>query len=612
MRSCPRCGATVGPDAHRCPACNAALSASSASSANPASDAAPLQSFETFSPDGATQAQPSAEKWGPGAWGPGGEIIDSYPLEPVSPPNTSFFPPSEQPTVVREYASGMPRPDAPYRPPAIPTGARYPGYPSIPQNGQAATRSPYPAYPTYPGFAYGWYPPPQRPRVPGETYHKVLSILALIACSLVLLGGLGILLVLALLALVYEGQDLSVVNLLVMSALASLTGGGFGLYHSIRALTHHESAPFSLPHFLALAASSLVVIIAGVGLFASGLPTGAIALIEPLVLLSGILPAFTFLALAHHLLRVNVSWRRVALSFTSGATLSISAALLIELVFTLLLAKTFNLNILDPTSFNPGDNPSGIIGFLILLAIGAPVAEETTKQIGGFFLLPRIKLPREAFLIGMASGLGFAIIETSGYIGEGQADWIGIAIQRLGAGLLHGLGAAMAGLGWYYLFKGKGMRRRWSLGIGCLVYAYVQHAIFNGGAVLVLVLIPPLRAWHASLLGLVFDASVIYAFLLYALILTALVLVTRRLYHASPQVPLAGTAAQAAPKVSLATASIAPGRNNTQQPPDAPAEASMPPRSPGREDGPSVNGYVPNADTLPNSTAGNTESGGRV
>lgn len=509
----------------------------------------------------------------------------------------------------------MPGPYTPYRPAAGPAGARYPGYPIIPQPGQtppALPYPPYPAYPGYPGYAYGGWYPPQRPKVPGETYHKVLSILTLIACSLVLLGGLGILILLAVLALLDEGQDLSVSNLLVMAAIAALAGGGFGLYHSIRALTRHESAPFSLPHFLALAACSLVVVIAGIGLFASGLPTGDIALIQPLVLLSGILPAFTVLALALQRLRVNVSWRRMALSLTSGATLSIGAALLLELLFTLLLARTFSPNSLDPTTFNPGDNPSAIIGFLLLLAIGAPVMEETTKQIGGFFLLPRIKRAQEAFLIGLASGIGFAIIETSGYIGEGQADWVGIAVQRLGAGLLHGFGAAMAGLGWYYLFKGKGMRRRWSLGIGCLVYAYVQHAIFNGGAVLILVLIPPLRAWQFNLFGLIFDASVIYAFVLYALILTALVLVTRRLYHQAAQPPLAGNGIPPAPRVSLAAASIGPGRNGAQPLSGAPIDASAPLRPPDRMDSAAQHRYAPNADALPNNAAGNRELGGQA
>lgn len=612
MRSCPRCGATVGPDAKICPSCHAALPTPEASSAHLASDAAPQPGSETFSPNGATSAAPGAETWGPGAWGPAEEVFDPYLPAPFSRPRGTFSPPGEQPTAVREYGTGTPGPYAPYRPAAGPAGARYPGYPIIPQPGQAAPAPPYPPYPGYPGYAYGGWYPPQRPKVPGETYHKVLSILTLIACSLVLLGGLVILILLAVLALVDEGQDLSVSSLLVMAAIAALAGGGFGLYHSIRALTRHASAPFSLPHFLILAASSLVIVIAGVGLFASGLPTGDIALILPLVLLSGILPAFTVLALALQRLRVNVSWRRMALSFTSGTTLSIGAALVLEGLFTLLLARTFSPNSLNPTTFNPGDNPSGIIGFLLLLAIGAPVMEETTKQIGGFFLLPRIKRAQEAFLIGLASGIGFAIIETSGYIGEGQADWVGIAVQRLGAGLLHGFGAAMAGLGWYYLFKGKGMRRRWSLGIGCLVYAYVQHAIFNGGAVLILVLIPPLRDWHANLFGLVFDASVIYAFVLYALILTALVLVTRRLSHPATQPPFAGNEVQSAPKVSLATASIGPGRNGAQPLPGAPIDASAPLRPPDRMDSAAQHRYAPNADALPNNAAGNRELGGQA
>src|SRR5690348_11890679 len=149
MRSCPRCGATVGPDAQICPSCHAVLPAPT-SSVNSASDGALPRSSETPSPDGLTPAQPSAETWGPGAWGPVGEIVDLYPPEPFSLPNASFSPPGEQPPPVREYATGMLRPNASYRPPARPEGARYPGYPIIPQSGQPAPTAPYPAYPSYP------------------------------------------------------------------------------------------------------------------------------------------------------------------------------------------------------------------------------------------------------------------------------------------------------------------------------------------------------------------------------------------------------------------------------------------------------------------------------
>ena len=56
---------------------------------------------------------------------------------------------------------------------------------------------------------------------------------------------------------------------------------------------------------------------------------------------------------------------------------------------------------------------------------------------------------------GLAGGIGFDMFETVGYIGQGQADWIYVAIERVGAGLLHGVGAGMSALGWYYLIAAR-------------------------------------------------------------------------------------------------------------------------------------------------------------
>jgi RsiW-degrading membrane proteinase PrsW (M82 family) len=612
MQSCPRCGTPIGPDERSCPRCGAALSAAPAVFSDLTSDAVAPKA-----PPAAGSAQPKTESWGPGTWGPGAELDGLLPpAGRVSPPPT---PQGNQPPLVREYSPGSaPRPAPPYRPPVRPPGGPYPGYPLIPANGQAPTApgypiapaTPYPAYPAYPGLGspYGWYPPPRPPRAPGETYQKVLSILALIACCLLILGGLLLLVILVALPLANSGQDLSSVTLVAMAAIFALAGGGAGFYHSIRALTRQPSAPLSLPHYGLLAAASLAVLGTGLALFALNQPAGSLALTEPLILLSGILPAFTFLALALQRLQVNVSWRRMTLALTSGATLSIGAALVLELILTWFLALTFNISTLDPTNFNPGSSPSVAIGFLILLAVGAPVVEETTKQISGFLLLPRIKRPQEAFLIGLASGIGFAMVETADYIGSGQADWIDIAIQRVGAGLLHGMGAAMAGLGWYYLIKGRGMRRRWLIGFGCLIYAYVQHAIFNGGAVLLLILIKPLQTWHFDIFELRFDASVLYAFALYAVILGVLLVVTRRLR-------------QPTPRVALATTSVAPGQNGAHPPANNQVSANgdnwaaIGTKSsatgedlPGSPNGPDI----PSTDVLPSGTQGSSDSGGSV
>jgi hypothetical protein len=134
--------------------------------------------------------------------------------------------------------------------------------------------------------------------------------------------------------------------------------------------------------------------------------------------------------------------------------------------------------------------------------------------------------------MGLAAGCGFAIFESvSIYIGQGQADWIAVAIERIGSSLLHGVGAGMAALGWYYLINGKGVRLRWWRGFGCLAYALVQHGLFNGLA-LFTSLPGPVSSWlqHPVYIGqLPLDRGSFIFFIYYAAILAVLTVVTGRL-----------------------------------------------------------------------------------
>jgi hypothetical protein len=83
------------------------------------------------------------------------------------------------------------------------------------------------------------------------------------------------------------------------------------------------------------------------------------------------------------------------MALTTGATLSIGAASVLELVLTVLLLGAASLSI-DPSNFNPNSS-FGIVAILVLISVIAPLVEETTKQISGFFLLPRMRRPQEAF-----------------------------------------------------------------------------------------------------------------------------------------------------------------------------------------------------------------------
>ena len=123
---------------------------------------------------------------------------------------------------------------------------------------------------------------------------------------------------------------------------------------------------------------------------------------------------------------------------------------------------------------------------LILLSVIAPLVEETVKPLAVVVLIGRVSSKAEAFTLGLACGIGFNLVETTGYISSGYNGWLTVALMRSGAGLLHGFGAAMVALGWYYLThheEGRFAKRLW-LALGCAGYAVLQHAIWNGSVAL--------------------------------------------------------------------------------------------------------------------------------
>jgi RsiW-degrading membrane proteinase PrsW (M82 family) len=267
----------------------------------------------------------------------------------------------------------------------------------------------------------------------------------------------------------------------------------------------------------------------------------------PLVILSAALPAFTVLSLVTWRLRNPTSRRHVWMSFIYGSTLAILIALILntlgEVVVVLFEIST------EPHATSSGNpispsNPDNIqiIGALLLLSVLAPLVEEGVKPLGVLLSIRRLRTPAGAFLMGLAAGCGFGIFESvSIYIGQGQADWIVVAIERIGSSLLHGVGAGMAALGWYYLINGRGTSLRWWRGFGCLLYALVQHGLFNGLA-LFTSLPGPVSSWlqHPVYIGqLPLDRGSFVFFIYYAAILTVLLVVTGRLVRDKGRLPTA-------------------------------------------------------------------------
>ena len=372
------------------------------------------------------------------------------------------------------------------------------GY-AVPQQGYAGYAY---GYPPYYGYAY----PAQPTRPSRDRYLFVISILAVIGSSLATLGGLVSVAILALISLVpssrfngQQGQLFSGLVLFVALAIAGCLGGSFGLFHSIRSLLRKPSSDFKLPAWWIFLTSYVVVIVIAAILRANGLAVANLPLAVFLIALAGLLPALTILSLGVRRLhfprdaRWPTRWRRFAVAIASGATLAIVLALLFETILQNvaagLLRTSSGFSLDNPNQPLPSD-PRALGFMFVLVSVIAPLVEEAVKPLAVVAMIGRIESAAEAFVLGLSCGIGFDLIETSGYISSGYQNWLDVALQRSTAGLLHGLGAAMVSLGWYYLTHPKASHHRFLFGFGCMLYAVLQHAIWNGSFLLQLLPAP--------------------------------------------------------------------------------------------------------------------------
>jgi hypothetical protein len=120
------------------------------------------------------------------------------------------------------------------------------------------------------------------------------------------------------------------------------------------------------------------------------------------------------------------------------------------------------------------------LGFLIEIAVVAPLAEETIKPLAALVRRPRTE--RDAFLFGAAAGTGFAMIENVAYAGGwmwGPVDnWLPVAVMRMLGAAVHIFGAAIITWGAYQLRDGAPGRWR-RCGLAYLA-ALTGHGLWNG------------------------------------------------------------------------------------------------------------------------------------
>jgi RsiW-degrading membrane proteinase PrsW (M82 family) len=321
---------------------------------------------------------------------------------------------------------------------------------------------------------------------------KFLTIAALLTGGLLFLTGLAALA--GFLGLpVVVGGNLFGQQIGVMAAIfLGLGCGSLALVHGFGSLFAWPSRIFRLPpaYFFWIVFGLAL----GLGNALLNSRTATNYVFPFIFLLGAALPTFAVLTYGARKLGGPATWRQVALMFVAGSTISVLVAILLEsalpalayLLFSPLrsLADGFSWlsfgapGLIERIFFSPL-----IVVFLIFTAVQAPIPEEFAKAIGPSLIGARIQNERQAFLIGLASGAGFAILENMLYEGLYAQwngwSWGGIALLRGFGSILHPLCTGIIALA---IFRARANGKDWLRTVGpAYLLSVGLHTLWNGG-----------------------------------------------------------------------------------------------------------------------------------
>lgn len=332
---------------------------------------------------------------------------------------------------------------------------------------------------------------------------QLLGLLSILAGGLVAAGGV-VLAVLLVLGAQLRGGETGIGEMALPQAVAvgvlGVCLGALLIAEGVRRRRGIPPAPFHPRRsgWLWMAFALLLI----VGTVASLLDTPLLlmALFHAPALL--LLPALALILAGWGLRGRGVSWSDVNGGLLAGALLGTGTALVIEVVMAVFLAAgLFALELLPtewlrqaPQALTTGEIPfptemEDLLEWLTppLVLIGlvfvgglVPLIEEVTKTLGvglaGFWIRPS---PARAFLLGAASGAGFALAENmlnSIFVGPAWGPGV---LSRLAATVMHCATGGLMGWGWGQWWAG---RRPWRLPLA-FVGAVTLHSLWNSCAV---------------------------------------------------------------------------------------------------------------------------------
>lgn len=245
-------------------------------------------------------------------------------------------------------------------------------------------------------------------------------------------------------------------------------------------------------------------------------------LLPPIHVLAMSLSPLILLGLAGWALRAS-TWREVIAGMASGGFIGTGASLICEVLIALTLVAAALLvtltvpggeerltslasDLQDPAWLADIANssqfllsPAIAISTLVMFSVIVPLVEEFFKTLAAGMMARWVRPhPARAFLWGVASGAGFALVENlfNGALG-GVEGWAAVAVSRFGATAMHCFTGGLVGWGWGQLWKKRPLRL-----LGSYAAAVTVHGVWNGAAMGVVLLSASMLAqaednvWH--------------------------------------------------------------------------------------------------------------------
>jgi RsiW-degrading membrane proteinase PrsW (M82 family) len=305
-------------------------------------------------------------------------------------------------------------------------------------------------------------------RRPGSSnaVHHVLVVAAIGWGSLLVMNGLaGAVYAMATMIQVFDtgGDETRLMNQAVATAgssMLALLSGVILLWHGAAALTGVGAARY-LPMPLwkpALAAAASIAI--GAVLLQTQTAVGLMPLAHVVAVIA---PGLTILTLVSRARRASSpsspsTWREVLLMVAYGIAV---AATIAAIVNTLALGLEFSsaFTIAGEHTLNHLGDSALVVLLLIGLSVLVPLDEEFCKGFGVRLLRRHNPTRYQAFLWGLASGVGFGAVEAAEYgygaFAQSAYRWWDGVLLRGAASSLHALASGMVGIAWFYMFQGQ-------------------------------------------------------------------------------------------------------------------------------------------------------------